>query len=52
MYERRLFEKQWGIPVAPQSFSLYLCPAESRTIRIAYTPSSASVTSGFLYIRY
>ncbi|XP_026827483.1 transmembrane protein 131 isoform X2 [Ooceraea biroi] len=49
--ERGLFEKQWGVPVAPQSLPLYLYPAESRTIRVAYTPLSASVSSGFLYIR-
>lgn len=49
--ERELFEKQWDIPVASQSLPLYLNPLETRTIRVAYTPFSASASSGFLYIR-
>ncbi|XP_050456850.1 transmembrane protein 131 isoform X2 [Cataglyphis hispanica] len=49
--ERELFEKQWGIPVASQSVPLYLYPLETRMIRVAYTPVSASASSGFLYIR-
>lgn len=50
-YERDVFEKQWNVPIAPQSLPLYLHPSESRMIRIAYTPFSASSSSGFLYIR-
>ncbi|XP_032680759.1 transmembrane protein 131 isoform X2 [Odontomachus brunneus] len=49
--ERELFEKQWGVSVAPQSLPLYLYPLESRTIHVAYTPFAASASSGFLYIR-
>ncbi|XP_029174899.1 transmembrane protein 131 isoform X2 [Nylanderia fulva] len=49
--ERELFEKQWDVPVASQSLPLYLNPLETRTIRVAYTPFSASASSGFLYIR-
>ncbi|CAL1689510.1 unnamed protein product [Lasius platythorax] len=49
--ERELFEKQWDIPVASQSLPLYLYPLETRMIRVAYTPFSASASSGFLYIR-
>ncbi|XP_024886137.1 transmembrane protein 131 isoform X2 [Temnothorax curvispinosus] len=49
--ERELFEKQWGVTIAPQSLPLYLNPSETRTIRVAYTPFSTSASSGFLYIR-
>lgn len=49
--ERELFEKRWSIPVASQSVPLYLYPLETRMIRVAYTPVSASASSGFLYIR-
>ncbi|XP_025989760.2 transmembrane protein 131 isoform X3 [Solenopsis invicta] len=49
--ERELFEKQWGITIAPQSLSFYLNPLETRTVRVAYTPFSTSTSSGFLYIR-
>lgn len=49
--DRELFEKQWGISVASQSVPLYLHPLETRMIRVAYTPFSASASSGFLYIR-
>lgn len=49
--ERELFEKQWGVTIAPQSLPLYLNPSETRTIRVAYIPFSTSASSGFLYIR-
>jgi len=49
--ERELFEKQWGVTIAPQSLPLYLNPLETRTIRVAYTPFSTLKSSGFLYIR-
>ncbi|XP_011257207.1 transmembrane protein 131 isoform X3 [Camponotus floridanus] len=49
--DRELFEKQLGISVASQSVPLYLHPLETRMIRVAYTPFSASASSGFLYIR-
>ncbi|KAL6258759.1 hypothetical protein P5V15_010707 [Pogonomyrmex californicus] len=49
--ERQLFEKQWGVTIAPQTLPLYLNPLETRTIRVAYTPFSTSASSGFLYIR-
>jgi len=51
MADRELFEKQWGISVASQSVPLYLHPLETRMICVAYTPFSASASSGFLYIR-
>ncbi|XP_070516268.1 transmembrane protein 131 isoform X3 [Cardiocondyla obscurior] len=49
--EREMFEKQWGVTIAPQSLPLYLNPLETRTVRMAYTPFSTSASSGFLYIR-
>lgn len=49
--EREMFEKQWGVSIAPQSLPLYLSPLELRTIHVAYTPFAASASSGFLYIR-
>ncbi|XP_072746094.1 transmembrane protein 131 isoform X2 [Anoplolepis gracilipes] len=49
--ERELFEKQWGVPVASQSVPLCLYPSKTKMIRVAYTPFSASASSGFLYIR-
>jgi len=49
--ERKLFEKQWGVTIAPQSLPLYLNPSETRTIRVTYTPFSTWTSSGFLYIR-
>ncbi|XP_018402600.1 PREDICTED: transmembrane protein 131 [Cyphomyrmex costatus] len=49
--ERELFEKQWGVTIAPHSLPLNLNPLETRTIHITYTPFSTSTSSGFLYIR-
>ncbi|XP_014609837.1 PREDICTED: transmembrane protein 131 isoform X1 [Polistes canadensis] len=49
--ERESFEKQWDVTVASQSFPFYLNPSESKTIKITYSPSSASLSSALIYIR-
>ncbi|XP_036149378.1 transmembrane protein 131 isoform X2 [Monomorium pharaonis] len=49
--ERELFEKQWGVTIAPQSLSFHLNPSETKTVRVAYTPFSTLASTGFLYIR-
>ncbi|KAK2580317.1 hypothetical protein KPH14_012554 [Odynerus spinipes] len=49
--EREWFEKHLDVSVAPQSFPFHLNPLESKTIKIIYSPSSASVSSALLYIR-
>ncbi|XP_043684488.1 transmembrane protein 131 [Vespula pensylvanica] len=51
MEERELFEKQWDVTVASQSFPFYLNPLESKTIKIIYSPMSASLSSALIYIR-
>nr|XP_046488390.1 transmembrane protein 131 isoform X3 [Neodiprion pinetum] len=49
--ERERFEKHWNVIAPAQSLPLYLGPRESKSIRISYTPLSASSSSALLYIR-
>ncbi|XP_046626245.1 transmembrane protein 131 isoform X3 [Neodiprion virginianus] len=49
--ERERFEKHWNVIAPAQSLPLYLSPRESKSIRISYTPLSASSSSALLYIR-
>ncbi|XP_015119275.1 transmembrane protein 131 homolog isoform X2 [Diachasma alloeum] len=49
--ERMAFQQILDIESAVDSLPLYLNPGESKTIKLSYTPSSATFSSGLLYIR-
>ncbi|KAG7204441.1 hypothetical protein KM043_004877 [Ampulex compressa] len=48
---RETFKKHWDVAVAPHSLPLHLNRLETQTIRISFTPLSASISSALLYIR-
>lgn len=41
----------WHTDISGDSLPLYLQPGESKIVKLLYTPSSATVSSGLLYIR-
>uniref|UniRef100_A0A0C9S2V7 TMEM131 protein n=1 Tax=Fopius arisanus TaxID=64838 RepID=A0A0C9S2V7_9HYME len=49
--DRNAFQKFSHLETSVDSLPLYLNPGESRTIKLSYTPSSATFSSGLLYIR-
>lgn len=49
--DRREFEQTWGVTPAPHSLTFILQPAESRIVRLSYTPTSAVSSSALVYIR-
>ncbi|KAK0097754.1 hypothetical protein PV326_013968 [Microctonus aethiopoides] len=49
--EREIFEKIWDVTTAIDSLPFNLNPGESKTIKLSYTPFTASSSSGLLYIR-
>ncbi|XP_034937146.1 transmembrane protein 131 [Chelonus insularis] len=49
--ERKAFERNWDVTVAPDSLPLFLNPGESRTVKLSYTPTQPAPSSGLLFIR-